>query len=452
MMLIKISTRGLSINSYILIDPLSHQGLVIDPVRTIKPILDKIQELGAEIIALLETHVHADFISGSLELKHSLSHFPPIFCSALGGDAWIPKYADHTVKNGHEFILGSIKLKAVHTPGHTPEHLTWVIYDNEVPVKALTGDFLLAGTVGRPDLLGKANLDALADQLYHSVFHVLPMLPDSLEIYPAHGAGSLCGKGIGTQSSSTLGFERKNNPFLQPQEKEDWVKMLMEQMPTAPTYFSKMKQLNISGAPLFKDLPAIHPLSSNAISDRTIIVDIRSLEHFAKKHLAGSINIPYAPILVNWAGVVLPYDSPLILIGENRSTILSAIDMLRLVGLDQIDGYLIADEHSLSDPKLSWSSLPLISPQHLKQQMKQTPSSLFIIDVRTDSEWLAGHIKGAHHILLNDLQKKMAAIPKDKTVATICGSGYRASIAASLLRRSGYPSVCNVEGGMHAWD
>lgn len=452
-MLYQLTTPGLSVNTYLIVDPLTRKAAVIDPIRDVEPLMRKLKELGVNVAAILETHVHADFVSGSKELKHRLMGAPSIFCSGLAGKQWIPSYADVVVEDRREINLGSIRLQSRHTPGHTPEHLMWLVFDDskdsEVPVQALTGDFLFVGSVGRPDLLGEKAVNALSTQLYQSVFDILPQLPGTLEIYPAHGAGSLCGKGISPKLSSTMAAERESNPFLKQRTKNEWVRTLMENMPPSPDYFSKMKQINIKGPKILKDLEPEKKMSAQEISlldpRKELIIDIRDKENFAARHLPGSVNIGTGSFFLNWASMVIPEGTPVFLIAENLEQIKQSISQLRLVGIDSPISYTIWDE------SMGSGTFPLISSEDLFKQIQTKPEDLTVVDVRSQNEWNSGHIQGAKHITIKELRDKLSQIPKEKMTAVICGSGYRASIGASLLEREGYHQVCNVKGGMQEW-
>ena len=242
---------GLAINSYVVGDERTKQAAVIDPTRDVDEFIRYARDNGLHIRHILETHVHADFVSGSLELKTRLDGEPMIHVSGLGGEQWTPPYADHVAADGDAINLGKVRLEAVYTPGHTPEHVSWSLYDemrsSDTPWLAFTGDFLFVGDVGRPDLLGEEARRQLAHELHKSVFERLPRLPDITEIFPAHGAGSLCGKAIGSRSSSTVGYERRFNPALVEKPEESWVADLLNNMPLAPPYFRRMKEVNRSG-------------------------------------------------------------------------------------------------------------------------------------------------------------------------------------------------------------
>lgn len=453
----RIITPGLSINSYLIADPLTKEGIVIDPVRNIDPLLKLALKENITITTVLETHVHADFISGSKELKHHLKGVPTIYCSGLGGVEWCPRYADQLVKDREEIGVGALRLQAWHTPGHTPEHLTWVVYEEtsngKNPFMAMTGDFLFVGSVGRPDLLGEENTHELMNQLYDSVFKVLPQLPDYIEIFPAHGAGSLCGKAIGSKPSSTLGFERVNNPMLVPRDRKDWEQALLRGMPMAPPYFKRVKNINVKGATLLDELQApieitLHQM--NELDSRGFILDTRSQDEFAARHVRNSINIPLGPLFNKWVPEIIPADTPLYILVQDHSQLPYALDSLRLVGLDHLAGFAIGSDHAFAQANHFLHAFPIVSPEFVAKK-KEEGSSMLVLDVRTSQEWENGHIQDALHIPLSLLAASLEKIPKDTPINVTCGSGYRASIAASILKKAGYLDVSNVRGGMQEW-
>lgn len=451
----RLTTPGLSINTYIVIDSTTKKAAVIDPFRDTSSVIELIRKEGADVIAILETHVHADFISGAKQLQHDLNGNALIYCSGLGGVEWTPKYADVIVKDHQDVVLGNWRLQAWHTPGHTPEHLMWVLFDDKTPIKAFTGDFLFVGSIGRPDLLGQEECERLASKLYESVFKVLPLLPDGIEILPGHGAGSLCGKGIAAQPISTLGEQRKNNPALLAKPMQDWIRGILENMPSAPAYFAKVKKLNVSGLPLMQDLSPVKKITLNSIprltSKESFLLDIRSKEDFAASHFNGSINVPYSPMFLNWAPLVIPYDNSVTIIAKDDVHLASVMMSLKSVGIDRLAGICILDDHAIGELSDKLASFPLISPLDAFKQIQFKGEGVVIIDVRTPSEWNNGHISGALHIELKDLEENIPQLPKGKTIGTICGSGYRASIAASLLQKHGHYDVFNIQGGMQEW-
>jgi hydroxyacylglutathione hydrolase len=453
---------GLAIAPYMVGDEKSKQVAVIDPTRDVDDYLRIAKEEGLRITHVLETHVHADFVSGSAELKARLGGEPKVHASGMGGAEWTPPYADHIVRDGDEVAIGSLRLRAAHTPGHTPEHVMWLLFDDarsrEVPWLVFSGDFLFVGDVGRPDLLGEEARKALAHQLYRSVFEVLAPLPDFTEVFPAHGAGSLCGKAIGSRRSSTVGFERRFNVSLAPADETDWTRKLLRGMPLAPPYFRRMKKLNAEGPPVLgPELPGGKRFSAKEVHERLcehcLVVDVRSKEAFAAAHIPGSINIPLGPSLPTWAGWVLPYDKRLLIVPSQPSDVPIVITHLIRVGLDQIGGYMEDGLDAWESHGFEIAQLDSLSVHALAGRLRRDGSAPrpFLLDVRTGSEWDGGHIECAHHIHGGLLQERIDEVPRDRPVAVICGTGYRGSIAASFLKSRGYTDVANVLGGMSAW-
>lgn len=455
MILQRITTPGLAIHSYLVGDSQTKQATVIDPVRDIEGIVETALKFSMEIRYILETHVHADFISGAKELKVRLNGKPEICCSGMGGTEWIPTYADRVIYDGDELQIGALKLKAIHTPGHTPEHLMWALFEQTKLAKLFTGDFLFVGDVGRPDLLGGNEMEQLAHQLYSSVFDKLPFLPEDAEIHPAHGAGSMCGKALSLKNSSTLGQERHSNPALQPLPEGEWIGKLMRGMPPAPSYFSKMKKVNVSGpAVIGKELPGIKGLSAQEvdqeIKEGALPIDIRPKESFAPSHIPGSINIPFGPQLATWAGSVIPLDARLILILEDADQLRFAIEALLRIGFDSIAGYLEGGIHAWEDQRFPSAHLQTESVMALRKQLESDDPPL-VLDVRTDEEWIAGHVPGAKHLHGGLVTTNLEKIPADRKVAVMCASGSRSSIIASVLQLHGFQNVVNVFGGINAW-
>lgn len=452
---------GLAIASYMVGDERAKEIAVIDPTRDVEEYIRVAKEEGLHITHVLETHVHADYVSGAAELKARLGGAPQIVVSGMGGKQWTPPYADRVVQDGDEVQLGAIRLQAIHTPGHTPEHVTWALYDGsrskDVPWLLFTGDFVFVGDVGRPDLLGPEEQKQLAHQLYESVFQKLPGLPDFTEIFPAHGAGSLCGKAIGSRRSSTLGFERQFNPALKPAAEAQWTEALLKNMPLAPPYFRLMKQINSEGpAILGPELPGQRRFSAKELHERVcsdcMVVDVRPKEAFATAHVPGSINIPLGQNLPAWAGWVLPYDKRLVIVPSKPSEMTEVVTHLIRVGLDRIEGYLDDGMDAWENQGFELSQLGSISVQEMHNRLQGgTDKRPFVLDVRTEAEWNSGHIDGALHIHGGVLKDRFAEVPKDRPIAVICGTGYRGSIAASYLKSNGYGDVSNVLGGMTAW-
>lgn len=450
---------GLAIASYIIGDEKSGEAAVIDPTRDVGDFIAFARDHDLHIRHIIETHVHADFVCGSRELKARLNDEPTINCSSYGGEDWSQPYADQYVNEGDTIAMGDVRFGLQHTPGHTPEHIAVTLFDtsrsSETPWVLFSGDFLFVGDVGRPDLLGEAARQELAHQLYESVFQRLDKLPDITEVYPAHGAGSLCGKAIGSRRSSTVGFERRYNPSLQEKPEEQWVKDLLDEMPLSPPYFKRMKQVNRDGPEIIgAELPGRKRWRAQQVYERVceqcLIVDVRSKESFAAAHIPGAINIPFGQNLPTWAGWVLPYDRPILLIAEEPTQVEQVVTHLLRVGFDDVQGSLDGGINAWETSGFSLARLNTMSVHDLNKR-RQTEKRLTVLDVRTEREWNDGHIDGAIHVHGGTLQDRVQDIPQDQPVAVVCGSGYRASIASSFLKREGFEDVSNVIGGMSAW-
>lgn len=450
---------GLAIASYIVGDDQSGEAVVVDPSRDVDYFVQFAKDNDLHIRHIIETHVHADFVCGSRELKARLDDRPLIHCSGYGGEDWTPTYADEHVKEGDTLELGKLRFGFHYLPGHTPEHIAVTLYDTsrsaDTPWLMFSGDFLFVGDVGRPDLLGEEEKQQLAHELYKSVFERLDELPDITEVFPAHGAGSLCGKAIGSRRSSTLGYERRFNPSLQEKPESQWVDDLLDQMPLSPPYFKRMKRVNKEGpAILGPELPGLHRRSAQYLRDRVdgecLVVDVRSKEAFAAGHIPRAINIPMGDNLPTWAGWVLPYDRPILLVADVPGDVPGVVTNLLRVGFDQVQGYLEGGIGAWETGGYELAKLRTLSVHDLAE-LRKANDPLTVLDVRTESEWARGHIPGALHVHGGTLQDRIDEIPRDQPIAVVCGSGYRASIASSLLERAGLDDISNVIGGMSAW-
>lgn len=447
---------GLAIYTYIIGDEQTGTAAVIDPTRDIDPLLAIARTENLKIQHIIETHVHADFVSGSRELKTALDSSATIHSSGAGGDIWTPPYVDEITADGDEILMGNIRLQAMHTPGHTLEHMSWLVFDksrsNELPMLLLSGDFVFVGDVGRPDLLGKEAQSILARQLYESVFAKFMSLPDSIEIYPGHGAGSLCGKSLSSRGYSTVGYEKQTNPAMQEKAENRWIGDLLDQMPISPPYFTRMKQVNREGPAVLRGSffgkqdvspEELYKEQGNDI----LIVDVRSKEAFAAAHIPKSISLPAGSLFSVWAGWALSYGRPIYLVLEENDQIDQIVNGLLLIGFDTIKGFLKDGIESWQKQGYPLESFDTMSVQDLHQHI----SDFQVVDVRTEKEWMEGHIEGARHIFAGTLSDNIEQVPEGKPIAVMCGSGYRASVASSLLKRNGFSEVTNVLGGMSAW-
>lgn len=456
----QFEVTGLSHYSYAVGCNGTKEIAIIDPKRDIDTYIEYAGENDYTIKYVLETHIHADYASGAKELAE-------VTGAELGVSAYDENETYHVafnhsdLKEGDKVVMGNIELEALHTPGHTPEHISFLLYDKsrdkEQALMMFSGDFLFIGSVGRPDLLGEEAKMDLAKQLHHSVTEKLKNLPDGLEIYPAHGAGSLCGAGMSSANHSTLGMERKTNPYLNKEYSQDeFVDIILSKSPPFPEYYKRMKKINSDGPAILDGLPGIHnKLRPQEWHDMTKeegvqILDLRHPLAFGGGHFPGSVNVQQDTTLSSWAPWVIEYDKPIYLVADEEDHIEEAIRRLVQVGLDEVKAYLI-DLTSWIHAGHNFAQIPQRSVEELNEKLGEN-EQVRVIDVRSDNEWEDGHIKGSEHIYLGYLPEKLNEIPdKDKPVYTICGGGFRSSIAASILQKNGFTNVMNTFGGMTGW-
>jgi hydroxyacylglutathione hydrolase len=452
MRLDRFEVPGLAHYSYVLSS--GGRAAVIDPRRDIDAYLDYAAANELEIAAILETHIHADYASGARQLVSSTG--AELRLSAHDdGERYAYAFPHTPMRHDDELRLGSLRLVALHTPGHTPEHLSFAVFDEDrcstQPVALFTGDFLLVGSLGRPDLIDGEER-RLAAALYGSVRDRLGSLPEGLELYPAHGAGSLCGAGMNERPQSTLGYERLCNPYLKMTSREEFIEAILASAPPRPPYYARMKRVNGDGPPLLDGIPGGAMLSPAELRRRldggAVVIDLRRPEAFGGAHIPGAFNIGSGKRLAMWASWVAPYDRPIYLAGDADTDYLEARRALIRVGLDDIHGYLRGGVASWIEAGFEQAHIPQISAAELADLRQR---GAFVLDVRTDSEYAGGHIPGARHLFAGELSDRLAELDREEPIYVICGSGYRSSVAASVLRRAGFPKVVNVVGGMNAW-
>lgn len=443
---------GLAQYSYVISS--QGQAAVIDPIRDIDRYLDFAREHNLTLRYILETHIHADFASGATALAAATGAELALSSHDLGERY---RYAmPHRPLTGGDILdLGTVRLQAIHTPGHTPEHLSFVLFDTErdadQPVALFSGDFLFVGSLGRPDLLGEDAKQRLARSLFDSLHRRIASLPDSTVVYPGHGAGSFCGAGMSDRAESTLGYERVTNPLFRLDEAA-FAAEILGSLPPMPAYYPRMKELNAQGAPIYAQLPGDKPLTPAEVAtlaarSDVLLLDLRRPEAFGGAHIPGAINIGAGQNLSLWAGWLLDPAHRIVLVSDTGDDEPSRRSLLR-VGLDRIEGFLAGGMPAWIDAGLDLARTPQLSTSDVQQR---SPDSL-VLDVRTDAEWSGGHIEGAKHIMLGSLREHLADLPTDREIVAVCGSGYRSSIAASLLARSGFNSVASMDGGMSAWN
>ena len=445
MILERITSTGLAHNSYFI--GAGSDAAVVDPRRDCDIYLDMARDAELTIRYIFETHRNEDYVAGSTELGNltgaEIFHGP--------GLKW--KYGTQ-LHDDQQFKLGNLMLTALHTPGHTDESMSYAVAQakGEVTLAVCSGDALFAGDVGRTDLYGPSEARRLASTLYDSIFGRILPLGDATILCPAHGAGSVCGTRIADRDHTTLGVEKKLNPFLR-LGKDEFVERKLAERPEHPPYFSQMEVYNLEGAPLLKNVMAPPPLSTrefSALLDAgAIVIDTREPPAFGGAHIEGSYSI-WLEGLPSFAGWFMPYDKQITLLLEDASHLAKAKQYLLRLGYDNIAGYLRGGLESWYNAGLAIETTALSSVHRLKE-MLDAGEDVQVLDVRDDSEWESGHVKGATHIYVGQLENRANEIPSDQAIATFCTVGHRAGIAASILERTGHSRVQNVLGSYLAW-
>ncbi|HJT70832.1 MAG TPA: rhodanese-like domain-containing protein [Terriglobales bacterium] len=453
MILETIKTEGLAHFSYLLGDEHSGMCAVIDPRRDVDVYLDIAQKRVLRISCILETHIHADFVSGSRELSARTG--VPIHLSGYGNYG----FEHMPLLDGDIVGIGSIELRVLHTPGHTPEHVSYLVAGGKAakrPWGLFCGDTLFAGEVGRPDLLGAGTEERSARQLYRTLHDKVLALGDEIEIYPAHGQGSPYGGNIGERPTSTIGYERLNSVKLQSSNEDEFVKQVLISLPAAPFYYRRMKKINSEGPRVVGHISRIDQLDPNAFRElmdepEAVIVDTREIEAFGGAHLLSAINIPLREEFPIWAGWMLRPEQRILLAlsGEEDSEIV-ARHLFRL-GYENIGGYLRRGIREWIEAGQPFESMSQMSVHDLKRRLDRG-EELQLLDVRRDDEWQQGHIPTARHIYVPYLAQNLGSLDREKPIATYCGTGFRASIAASILQKSGFTHVYDIPGSMRAWE
>ncbi|RJS60634.1 MBL fold metallo-hydrolase [Bacillus sp. PK3_68] len=436
------------------------ESLVIDASRNIEQYVETANKEGLKLTAAAETHIHADFVAGSREIAERFG--AKMYVSDEGDENW--KYQnleriDHQLlKDGDTFKVGNLTLEVMHTPGHTPESISFILTDHgggaDRPMGIFTGDFVFVGDVGRPDLLEKAagysgTADQGAKQMFTSIQR-FKQLPDYLQVWPAHGAGSACGKALGAIPSSTVGYEKMFNWAMKCNDEAAFVKALLDGQPEPPKYFAIMKHVNKVGPALLKNVTVpVEEMDASALHEwlkQDMVIDTRSAAEFAKEHIPGTVNIPFNKSFTNWAGWLVNYEAPLYLLIEEGQ--LSEILIgLRSIGIDRIEGYMNVKTALVQASKLE--SYMNVEPVEMQEAVEK--GEVAVLDVRNQSEWDAGHIPGAVHMMLGTLPDRLEEVPQDQPLLIQCGSGVRSAIAASILQANGFKEIKNLLGGFSRW-
>lgn len=439
--------------SYIIGCQVSGEALVIDAKRDVDTYLEIAQQNNLKITKVTETHIHADFLSGSRELVALTG--AELLLSDEGGPDWQYEFAHTGLKHGDVIRLGNLSLEVLHTPGHTPESISFLLTDHpatDEPIMLFTGDFVFVGDVGRPDLLEKAagmlgTQEVGAKQLFESIKRFKD-LPDYVQVWPGHGAGSACGKSLGAVPSSTVGYEKIRNWALQYGEVESFTKDLLDGQPEAPKYFAMMKKLNKVDRPLLTEVPKHRKLTKEAFlqvyEEGMMVIDTRHKTAYAAGYLPHSVNVQNNKSFSNWMGWIMDYDVPFVLIADEAEMEDITRKLMR-IGLDKIHGYI--DE--IGDLGVSLQTAAVIDMEAFEAALDE--EHVQVVDVRNEKEFTDGHIQGATHVFVGTLTDNLDKLDRTKDLVIHCQAGDRSTIAYSLLKKNGFESVRNYAGGMKEW-
>ncbi len=445
----------LSHASYLITDEKTHTAVVVDPQRDVEQYIADAAAVHCQIKYVFLTHFHADFLAGHIELRDK--------CGAkiYLGERAEPEFDAVKVQDGDRIEFGDVRMEVLETPGHTPEGISILVYDlakdREKPLAVLTGDTLFIGDVGRPDLLASLGVtaDELADMLYDSLTKKLMTLPDATLVYPAHGAGSMCGKNLSQETVSTIGEQKKFNYALQPMSRAEFKKIVTDEQPEAPGYFVHDAILNRKERPNLEETlsKSLTALSLDEVlrlkHEGAQLLDVRDAIDFESAHLAGSINIGIQGKYATWCGTVLNHEHPIVVIAEDRNEE-EAVMRLGRIGFDNVAGYLYEGMDALRHRPDLVAKIDRITALALSEQLATTAAPM-VVDVRSEKEWTTGHIAGSVNIPLNHLQDRIDEIAPDRPVVVHCEGGYRSAIAVSVLAKAGRPDAFDLVGGIKAW-
>ncbi|MFL5581580.1 MAG: rhodanese-like domain-containing protein [Gemmatimonadaceae bacterium] len=470
MLLKRLYDERLAQASYLVGCQATGEALVVDPNRDAEAYLAAARAEGVRITHVTETHIHADFLSGSRELAARAG--ARLLLSDEGGDDWRYRFAASDgatlLRDGSTFEIGNLRFAVLHTPGHTPEHLSFLITDtaaSEWPMGVFTGDFVFVGDVGRPDLLEKAagvggTMERAARQLFQSL-RKFRELPDYLQLWPGHGAGSACGKALGAVPQTTLGYEKLANWAFALDGEDEFVAAVLAGQPEPPRYFAEMKRLNRDGPPLLGARPGPERLPAERLAtlldtperERPLVVDVRKGADYAARHVAGTINVPFGKSFTTWAGWLVPYDRDFYLVVDDAGgqSVADVVRALRMIGLDRVAGWLGRDAiEAWARAGREIGRVPQTTPADLAGALGRP--GVHVVDVRARSEWEAGHMPGVPNVHAGHILDRLDELPRDGRLVLHCQSGSRSLIAASVLRARGFTNVENLAGGLGAWE
>jgi hydroxyacylglutathione hydrolase len=437
---------GLGNSAYLIGSHDTKKGILIDPLRDVDVYLSTASRLGLTLTHVLDTHLHADFISGNREIAHQTG-------AVIGASAEAKVGFEHKPLDEDSIIdLGAFQLRVLTTPGHTPEHISFLLVDadGKTPSALFSGGALIVGGAARTDLLTPELTRPLASHLYHTIHDKLLKLPDEVNVFPTHGAGSFCIAPASSERTSTIGHERKTNALALANSEEEFIKRSLTGLPLYPTYYKYMRGINQRGAKILGGIPVLKPLSAGEVKllmdEGVVVLDVRHQKAFGAGHVPNSFGIRVDAPLIVWAGWVIPFGSRIILLGENADERSEATRQLIRIGYDDIVGYLDGGIEAWAR-EYAVETVRSLSSKELKEQLDEVT----LIDVRRLSEWESGHIAGAIHFEGGRIAWEELNFPMDKPLAVQCASGNRSMVAISVLKRRGIHNVIQVDGGINKW-
>ena len=436
---------GLGNSAYLIGSHETKKAILIDPLRDVDRYLHTTSQLGLTLTHVLDTHLHADFISGNREIAHQTN-------AIIGASATAEIFFDHSPLTEDSILdFGAFQVHVLTTPGHSPEHISFLVVDeNKKPSALFSGGALIVGGAARTDLLGHEHTHSLAHELYETIHNKLLKLPDEVDVFPTHGAGSFCIAPASSERTTTIGNERRNNHLAQPQSEEEFIQRSLKGLPAYPTYYKYMREINQKGAKILGGVPVLKPLSASEtksqMDDGVVVLDVRHFKQFGQGHIPNSYGIFANAPLVVWAGWVIPFGSKILLVAESTDQRLEATRQLIRIGYDNLVGYLEGGIESWAK-EYPIETVTSINVKELRERLNE----FNLIDVRRQSEWDGGHIPNAIHIEGGRLAWEELNLPKDKPLAIQCASGNRSMIAISVLKQKGYKNLIQVDGGINQW-
>jgi hydroxyacylglutathione hydrolase len=433
-------------SAYLIGSHATKKGILIDPLRDVDRYINAASERGLTLTHVLDTHLHADFVSGNREIAHQTG-------ALIGASAEAGIGFDHQPLTEDSFIdLGAFQIRVMTTPGHSPEHISFLIVDAEskAPSALFSGGALIVGGAARTDLLTPELTEPLARQLYHTIHDKFLKLPDAVDVFPTHGAGSFCIAPASSERVTTIGRERESNPLAQAQSEEEFIKRSLMGLPSYPTYYKYMRALNQRGARILGGLPVLKPLDAEEVKslmdEGVVVLDVRHQKQFGAGHIPKSYGIRVDAPLTTWAGWVIPFGSRVVLVAESADQRLDATRQLIRIGYDNLVGYLEGGIEAWAR-EYPVETIPSIKVTELRERLDE----MTVVDIRQTSEWEAGHIPSASHFEGGRIPWEEFPFSHDKPVAIQCGSGNRSMIAISVLRRRGFDNLIQVDGGINQW-